>query len=75
MKENDRAEVGQNAPWIEKNCGAFTTDEHKRILVMLNDYERRQWLVGYIGRVAKWITTVGTAIVIGQQLWTKWLTK
>lgn len=40
----------------------ITHQQHRRLLKMLEDYERRQWLWGFIGRVAKWIAAVGAAV-------------
>lgn len=71
----DHIEKGENEAGIVKHYEAFTPEEYRRILIMLEDYERRQWLFGLISKVAKWITTVGAAIVIGQQLWIKWIAK
>lgn len=44
----------------------ITSDQHRRLLKMLEDYERRQWLWGFIGRVSKWITGVAAAIAVAQ---------
>lgn len=75
MRDQDRKDKGENTDWVEQHCGAFTPEEHRRILAMLADYEHRQWLIGWISRIAKWFTTVAAAIMIGQQLWVKWLVK
>lgn len=54
-------------PDEEDNRPALITyEQYRRLLKMLEDYERRQWLWGFIGRVSKWITGVAAAVAVAQ---------
>jgi hypothetical protein len=51
---------------------AFTTDErrrlrdvidsHERVIGVIEQYERTQWIFGFAGRTAKWVVSVGGAV-------------
>ncbi len=62
----------------DNDPATFTRLQHRKLLNLLEEYERRRWAMKIASTFAKWIVTVSAAVASVQVGWSnlsKWLAR